>query len=275
MKKTVWGNTIVKNEERFIWFALMSIINYVDQILIWDTGSSDKTVEIIKEVKKRNKDKIVFKEVGEVDESSFTKLRQKMLDETKSDWFFILDGDEVWWKDSINRVTETIQKRGDELDLIVTPYISVVGDIYHYQEELAGKYKLAGKKGHLNVRAINRKIPGLHVDKPYGQEGYFDQLGKKVQDRDSGRVIFLDNPYLHFSNIKRSNFKNGDNLVMQRKRKIRYEIGLKFDKDFKYPEVFYGNLPAIVPSPWVNISTIFKLRAEIETPLRKLKRRLV
>ena len=48
----VWAHTLVKNEERYIWYAVMSVIDWVDKILIWDTGSTDKTVEIIKEIEK-------------------------------------------------------------------------------------------------------------------------------------------------------------------------------------------------------------------------------
>lgn len=271
--KTIWGNTIVKNEEKYIWFALTSVINYVDKMLVWNTGSTDKTVDIIKLVQRKYKNKIIFKETGSVDENSFTSLRQKMLQETKSDWFLVLDGDEVWWDKSIKKVADTIRKRGDELDLIVTPFYSVIGDIYHYQEEKAGKYELAKRKGHLNIRAINRKIPGLHVDKPYGQEGYFDRKGIAIQNRDPERIYYLNEPYLHFSNIKRSSGAE-DRKVMQREKKIRYEIGLKFLKNFKYPEVFHKDKPNPVPSPWETVSTGYKIRAAIETPLRKLKRRL-
>ncbi|OGE16957.1 hypothetical protein A3F00_02955 [Candidatus Daviesbacteria bacterium RIFCSPHIGHO2_12_FULL_37_11] len=273
MKKTIWANTIVKNEERFIWFALMSVIDFVDKILVWDTGSTDNTVKIIKEIQGVKKNKIEFKQTGSVDKNSFTKARQKMLEETKSDWLFILDGDEVWWKDSINKVTETIQKKGDDLDLIVTPFVSVIGDIYHFQDEKAGRYNLAGKRGHLNIRAINRKIPGLYVDRPYGSEGYFDENGRSIQDRNKERILYLDKLYLHLSNIKRSNLDYGDSAVMQRNRKIRHELGLKFGKNFKYPEVFYTDLPDIVPDPWKKMSTVFKLRALLETPLRSIKRK--
>lgn len=270
----IWGNTIVKNEDRFIWFALMSVIDYLDKILVFDTGSSDKTIEIIKEVIKRKPGKIFFREIGNVDEKSFTKARQKMLDQTKSDWLFILDGDEIWWEKSIKRIVSTINQQGDELDLIVNPYYSVVGDIYHYQEEAAGDYHLFGKKGHLNIRAINRKITGLHLENPYGQEGYYDEQGNKVQDRDQLRQIYLDAPYLHFSNIQRSTLPGGDRRVMQRQRKIRHEMGIKFAEDFKYPEVFYRERPEIVASPWGKMSTSFKIRSAFETPLRKIKRRL-
>lgn len=271
--KTILGNTIVKNEEKYIWFAITSVISYMDKILVWDTGSTDKTVDIIKLVQKEYKNKIIFKEAGPVDKNSFTDLRQKMLDETKSDWFFVLDGDEIWWDKSIKSLIEVVHEKGNDLDLIVTPFYSVIGDIYHYQEEKAGKYELAGRKGHLNIRAINRKIPGLHVDKPYGQEGYFDGKGIAIQDRDPERIYYLNEPYLHFSNIKRSSGAE-DKKVMQREKKIRYETGLKFPRNFKYPEVFHKDKPNQVPSPWEIMSTGYKIRAAIETPLRKLKRRL-
>ena len=273
MKKTIWGNTIVKNEGKFLWFALMSVVDFLDKILVWDTGSSDNTVAIINEVKKRKKGEIEFREIGEVDEIRFTYARQKMLDQSNCDWIFILDGDEVWWQSSIKAVIDTISKKGDELDLIVNSYINAVGDIYHYQDESAGQYHLAGRKGHLNVRAINRKLPGLHVDKPYGQEGYFDKDEKRIQDRDPRRIMFLDEPYLHLSNLPRSSQTKGDLAVMQRAKKTKPEIGIKFSSTFKYPNVFYDNWPKIVPNPWQKMPSNFKLKAFIETPVRKLKRK--
>ncbi|OGE34520.1 hypothetical protein A3C32_04220 [Candidatus Daviesbacteria bacterium RIFCSPHIGHO2_02_FULL_41_14] len=40
------SNTVVHNEENFVWYALMSIALFVDQLLVWDTGSTDKTIEV-------------------------------------------------------------------------------------------------------------------------------------------------------------------------------------------------------------------------------------
>jgi glycosyltransferase involved in cell wall biosynthesis len=37
---------IVKNEEKHLDKCLQSVVNYVDEIIITDTGSNDKTVEI-------------------------------------------------------------------------------------------------------------------------------------------------------------------------------------------------------------------------------------
>lgn len=269
----IWGNCLVKNEGRYLWFAVKSTIEFLDKILIWDTGSSDDTVAIIKLLQKEYPQKIEFKEIGGVDAKQFTKARQAMLDKSKCDWVFILDGDEVWWEDSMKSIIKKI-KSNKELEYIVSPYYSVIGDIYHYQEELAGEYNLLGEKGHLNIRFVNKNIPDLHFEKPYGAEGFFDIEGKRIQDRDPNKAVFLDYPYLHFSNIQRSSFKKADSMVMQRNRKIRHEIGSKFTKDFKYPEVFYKEKPDLVPNPWIAMSNNYRIRAIVETPLRKLKRRI-
>lgn len=257
-------NTIVNNEENFIWFALMSVVDFVDKILVWDTGSTDKTVKVIEEVKKIKKDKISFREVGPVNEHEFTKMRERMLEQSKCDWFLILDGDEIWWKKSIKKVILEINKSGDKMDGIFVPMLVPVGDIYHLQEEKAGMYRIKGKKGHISLKAINRRIPGLHVDWPYGKEGFFDGSGKLVQKRE--KIVFLDTPFLHATHLRRSNSKR----IYQ---KFKYELGNKVPDSFKFPEVFYEEYPSFISSPWQQMGGFGKLAASMLTPLRKAKRR--
>ncbi len=262
---TICVNTIVHNEENFIWFSIMSVIDYVDWILIYDTGSADKTVRIIKEIQRVKKNKIIFKEVGLVNKDEFPKLRQKMLEESKSDWILVLDGDEIWWKDSIKKVVEKIQKEGDKIDGIVVPMVVPVGDIYHLQEKEAGKYNLLGRKGHLSLRAINTKIPGLHVDWPYGKESYFDFDKRLIQERKN--IIFLDAPYLHVTHLKRSS-------KIRFPDKFKYELGSLISDDFNFPEALYLAAPGVVPSPWNKITGKDYIKAKLLTYLRKIKRRI-
>lgn len=263
---TIWANCIVHNEENFIWFALMSVVDYVDKILVWDSGSTDKTVEIIKEAIKEKGDKIEFKEIGPVDKYEFTKMRQKMLDESKCDWILILDGDEIWWKDSIKQVVNLIKKVHD-IDAIITPFYNLVGDIYHYQSQNAGKYEILGRKGHLTIRALSCSIPGLHLAGPYGKEGYVDQGETPIQQRDPRKLIFLNAPFMHCTHLKRSSKDSH--------KKFKYELGKRFPKDFQYPEVLYTSYPKIVPSPWAKITGIKSIKAKFFTQVRKIKRRII
>ena len=272
----IWAHTLVKNEERYLWFSVMSVINYVDKILIWDTGSTDGTEKIIKEIKRKYPKKVNFKQVGDIDVNDFTHVRQKMLDETNSDWLLILDGDEIWWEESIKKVAEVVKSsKRREIESIVVPNILLIGDIYHYQEKAAGRYKLAGRKGHYALRAVNTKIPGLASKKPHGTWGWVDDTGRMIQDRPVSKIAFIDAPYLHVTFLPRAGTHKKDLEVPKRSHKLKYELGISFPYDFYYPEGLFKVRPAIVPSPWAKMNNAYMACALIQTPLKKLKRRLI
>lgn len=264
-KMKIWAHCLVYNEDRFIWYAIMSVVDFVDKVLIWDTGSTDKTVEIIKEIQKMKGDKVDFKEIGPVDKFEFTKMRQAMLDQSNCDWILILDGDEIWWETSVKKVVETIKTQGNKLDGIVMPYFVAVGDIYHYQEELAGHYQLLGRVGHLSLRAINRKIPGLHLGLPYGQEGYFDENNLPIQQRK--KILFLKAPYFHLTHLKRSSGERS-------KGKYKYELGHSFSKNFIFPEVFYTKRPGVAVDIWEKRTITDIMISLLRYPLIYILRRL-
>ena len=96
----------------------------------------------------------------------------------------ILDGDEVWWEDSVLNARKLIDSKGKQLDSLVHRYYNLLGDIYHYQEEKAGKYNIDGKRGHLTIRFFNREIDGVHFSKPHGTQGIFDGKNILIQERD-------------------------------------------------------------------------------------------
>ncbi|MDO8638495.1 MAG: glycosyltransferase family 2 protein [Candidatus Daviesbacteria bacterium] len=274
LKKTIWAHTLVRNEENFIWFAINSVIDYVDKILIYDLGSTDQTVEIIRTIKSP---KIVLKELPiNKDMIELGQRRQQMLDESKGDWIILLDGDEIWPDESIKKLISTIEQNPNK-DCIIVPTLMLLGDIFHYQEAAAGEYQIAGRRGHFNVRAINAKIPGLHIETSKNnqglfREGYFDKEGKLIYERGEEELIFLDAPYLHASHLKRSS-KDGE-ILERGMRLFKYELGVPFPKDFKFPSIFFKKYPSIVENPLKKISLKYQISALIQTPLKKIKRRL-
>lgn len=272
----ITAQMIVKNEENFVWYAVMSVIDYVDCVKIWDTGSTDNTLRIIEEIKKRKeaKGKVVVKKITTTDFYE-GKIRQQMLTEEESDWILALDGDEVWWEDSIKKVVKTIKDEGENLDSIVVPTVNLVGDIFHYQEEKAGKYHFLGKVGHYSLRALNRKIPGLKSVGSHGTWGWIDDRGRMIQERSPSKIRLIKSPYLHLTHLQRSPRKESERSVYKRIGKFKYELGIPFPKDFYYPEVFFRPRPSCVSSPWETMNLSFKFRAFFETPLRKLNRRIM
>ena len=267
-KKTLVCHTLIKNEENFIWYALMSVKDYVDKIMVWDTGSADQTVAIVKSI---NDSKIELVEKGPVDAKGHAKMRQQMLEETDADWIFLLDGDEVWPQRAIQELRWIVDEHGDDFDLAVRPVYMLVGDIWHYLPEEAGRYQIAGRRGHLNIRGINRKIVGLHVDGQYGNEGYFDQTNKSIQNRDPERFYFAKHAYFHASFLPRSSH---DNQTLKRRGRVKYELGKSFNDRSMLPEVFFTKPPSIVPPLPQKRSLGYLVRAGIETPLKMMKRRL-
>lgn len=265
---TVWAQTLVKNEANWLWYSVSSIVDYVERILLWDTGSTDESLEIEKELVKKYPGKIILNYREQKTPEDFTKVRQEMLDATKSDWFVVLDGDEIWFEDSIKKVLNAINDEGEKIESIVVPTINLVGDIFHFQENSAGRYKFGSRVGNYNLRAVNRNIQGLHSQGVHGVWGWADENGKMIQDRNTYK--FVDAPYLHATSLMRS---VSDAAVIKRTKKYRFEIGEEFPKDFYYPEVFFRPRPKIVPSVWNTPDLKFKFRSALETPLRKIHRR--
>ena len=262
------AHALVKNEENWIWYSLMSVIDYVDEILVWDTGSTDKTVEIIKSIQNP---KIKFREVLVNNSSDITKYRNEMLHNTEADWLMILDGDEIWPDDAIKKTINTIKASGNKYEFLISRYKDLIGDIYHYQEEKAGRYKIGNYFGHITIRAINMSsIPGLRFDLPYGKEGLFDINNIPIQDRIPQKSIVIEEPYLHATHLRRSNIQ-ADLDTMQRTNKYKYELGLPMEKNFDYPKCFYFTGPS---NPWKRRNLGYMLNAAWQTPLKLLKRRI-
>ena len=77
---------IVKDEESMLANCLKSVNGYVDEIIVVDTGSSDRTVEIAEEHGAK-----VFHHQWEND---FSKHRNQAIGYASGDWILVLDADE-------------------------------------------------------------------------------------------------------------------------------------------------------------------------------------
>ena len=94
---------IVKNEEENLPRCLYSIKDYVDEIIIVDTGSTDRTVEIANDFGAK-----VFIHPWE---GNFSKARNYSLKYATCDWILILDADHELEKADAHKLSETIKDK--------------------------------------------------------------------------------------------------------------------------------------------------------------------
>ncbi len=226
---------IVKNEENYIWYALTSVVAFADKIIVFDTGSSDKTVSIIKELQVHYPN-IIFEEKGECDQKRHTELRQEMIERTMSDWFMILDGDEVWSRRGMEEIMRVMST--EDTECFIAPFYLCVGDVYHYSKK--GAYTLRGKVVHATPRLFKNN-KGLHWSGSYNHDAICDNEGRKVFEKE--KVVFLQEKFWHLSHLRRSSiddqeYSSGSSRKFKR-RLTYFLIGKKIEE--KIPEVFEEN----------------------------------
>ena len=128
-KKTDLTIQMVIKNESLIYYSIKAIYNYCDKILLYDTGSTDAhTLNDIKLLLKEDvENKIIFrKKILGFDEEAWSlnglqdfidkhkgkmsvgKCRQLQIDETKTKYFMLVDGDEVHYKHTMELITQDL-----------------------------------------------------------------------------------------------------------------------------------------------------------------------
>ncbi len=109
---------IVKNEEEHLPRALTSARPLVDQMVVVDTGSTDRTVEIAKSFGAD----VHFHEW----EGDFSKARNISMGYADADWIFILDADEELVADDLKVIRQTIRD---------TDFRAISMSVYNFSRE--------------------------------------------------------------------------------------------------------------------------------------------
>src|SRR3989338_5048832 len=150
-KQTISLCMITKNEEGNLEYCLNSTKNIADEIVIVDTGSTDKTKAI---AKKFNAKIFDFKWVDD-----FSAARNESLKHAAKEWILILDADEILGEDSVNKVKElTKDKENDAFSFIQKNYTndsSIAGFVSEEHKKNDGVY--SGWYGSLIVRMFRNK----------------------------------------------------------------------------------------------------------------------
>ena len=102
---------ITKNEEKFLEQCLNSIKDIVDEIIIVDTGSTDKTKEI---AKKFNAKIFDFKWIDD-----FSAARNESIRHAAKEWVLVLDADEILDEGGLKQIKELINDKENDAFMLL------------------------------------------------------------------------------------------------------------------------------------------------------------
>lgn len=264
---SVTAHLVVKNDDQWVWYAINSVLPYVKQFFITDTGSTDQTIKLIHTVASP---KIIFNKYQIKSPADLVGVRRQQLAKTRTDWLWLLDADEIYPKKLCAEILRHLDSR---LVGIVVRRFDALGDIYHYQpNEAVGGYTMFGKTAHFSLRLVNLKIPGLKLEGVYPNEGFVDQTKTPLVAYPQSRFFITSGRYLHTTYLKRSSL--GANLRgTHHRHKYKIEMGKLLPKSL-IPEILKVPAPIYVPRPGRR-SLNYRILAGLATPLKVVKRKFI
>jgi len=208
---------IVKNEEKWLEKCLNSVRNIADEIIIVDTGSSDKT----KEIAKKFTDKVFDYEWKD----DFSDARNFAISWANSGWILSLDADESISSidlEKIKKITESTE--ANAYYFICRDYTNEIGEINwkSAKEDIYPESKIA------NGYSENY-ILRLFQNKGYKFEG---KIHETIQDsiKKNGGKIFLSDAVIHHYGTLRDK----DELLRKKEdysKMLKEKLVLKDDKE--------------------------------------------
>jgi len=151
---------IVKNEEAFLEQCLESVKDYVDEIIVVDTGSTDQTVDIAR----KYTDKVYFHPW----EGSFSKARNQALVYATGDWIFQIDADEELLQGGGEKLREAVREAGDADAIhvnIISSYSGGRKTARHNFERLFRNNGVIHYEGIVHNRVVGmRSVKASHIE---------------------------------------------------------------------------------------------------------------
>ncbi|MBW1715452.1 MAG: glycosyltransferase [Deltaproteobacteria bacterium] len=150
---------MVKNEEELLPQCLESAKDVVDEIIIVDTGSSDRTVEIARSYGAK-----VYHHPWEHD---FSKHRNQSILYASKDWVLIMDADEEFYSEDAPQIKRSLQETHADFLYLQCHDLEKTGNVHgvfnqirlfrnglgmHYTETVHNQLQTAGKGAYTKLR---------------------------------------------------------------------------------------------------------------------------
>ncbi|MCZ6470200.1 MAG: glycosyltransferase family 2 protein [Gammaproteobacteria bacterium] len=138
MKTSLSVTIITKNEEDRITDCLSSVAGIADEIIVLDSGSDDKTVEICK----RYTDKVF-----EIDWPGYGIQKQRALDKASGDWVLAIDADERLTPELADEIRTVLDSNPEEVAFKTQWAVVVFGKQLNYGQSARYVLRLFRREG--------------------------------------------------------------------------------------------------------------------------------
>ncbi len=218
---------IVKNEEKHLENCLNSIKNFVDEIIIIDTGSNDKTKEIAKKFTNKIFD---FKW-----NNNFSDARNFSLSKATKEWILSLDADEIIAKKDMEKIKKLINTgqadsfllnwRNYTNDIGIAGWTSCKNDSYEESKNASG----------FNVEKVLRLFKNK---KEYYFEGKIHETPHNSIKKSGGTLFDTDLIIHHLGSLDKQKFTNKkDTYIRLLKERLEKKDFVEKPKDFVFFEL--------------------------------------
>jgi len=220
--------TITKNSEETVGKTLESVKDLVDEIVLLDTGSSDRTLEIAKSYNAN----IFFEEW----ENNFSKTKNNAIDKANGKWILFLDSDEYLQKNDLVKIREAIKKNDVGIFLLTqksykqfsSPTYIKLQRLFRNLENIRFKYALHEIIPESSLKNHNLITDILDIEIEH--LGYHSKELYKLKEKRNLNILknlllkqnLLDDEFFHYAiYFLRSN------LNISKQNSIEKDIGLK------------------------------------------------
>ncbi len=197
---------VVKNEEVFLTKCLQSVKGLVEEIVVVDTGSTDRTVEIA--------NRFGARVIVEPWENDFSKPLNRALREASGEWILRLDGDEELYPEDRGKVRSLLNK---ETAAYVVQIVNLMNERNVEEEEVSSFVRLFRNNPNYRFEGMIHEqiVPSIIRDNPQAviqyvpirirHYGYLKEVSNSKNKDDRNLELTLqalrqepDNAYMHY-----------------------------------------------------------------------------
>jgi glycosyltransferase involved in cell wall biosynthesis len=214
---------IVKNEEKYIKMCLENAMKLADEAIIVDTGSTDRTKEIIKEFDGN------IKIIDYKWEEDFSKARNISLEAATGDWILMLDADEKLLCDDkqVREILKNAETEGYRMSLynIINTNSILFSSVYLKIFKNHKGYKYSGRI-HEQLSLPKMNMEKSSIDSSICKIIHYGYLANVMKDRNKIQR--------NLDILKKQLQENPDDPFVCYNIGVAYELNQDYEKALKY-----------------------------------------